>query len=462
MTRKNIKYNKNKKSNKNKKKYLIGGHSPHAIKIDGYYNNTANPEDLIETIVSNEMDRERYHKTYNVYPDESTFLGDMKELVNFDEKEIEKINYRMNPFFDSKDKGQQFIKKSRIIVVNDKKDIDKIKVAQKIFPAFINFLKLTASTKPVLKSNLKKKVSFAGGNKTLKQSAKKYNGGDGNDDELKQYREIVDNSNINNFLKQQKLNDVEKQIAIELIKGPSFFKIIMENIDPNYQNKYKNMKYDEIQTKLFKPQSITNKIVNNIPINSVKEIQIEKATKNNLQNIIDDDQKLTSEQKQNLHSLLKTDNLNDAKREYMNNLALDTKNLEMVIYEENIQNIKTIEELHQHAFDNTQLSQNDKDIIYTILNNSDTSLSNNDKLNNYYKPIGNTAIKKYEMKIYNRWGQKIYDSGLIGVSSDETIGAWDGQFMGKIAQEGCYVAIIAAFPECGAVIYEDVRFLLLR
>ena len=72
------------------------------------------------------------------------------------------------------------------------------------------------------------------------------------------------------------------------------------------------------------------------------------------------------------------------------------------------------------------------------------------------------AIKKYEMKIYNRWGQKIYDSGLIGVSSDETIGAWDGQFMGKIAQEGCYVAIIAAFPECGAVIYKDVRFLLLR
>jgi len=61
---------------------------------------------------------------------------------------------------------------------------------------------------------------------------------------------------------------------------------------------------------------------------------------------------------------------------------------------------------------------------------------NQNKLNETFHPTG-IFIKKYTMKIYNRWGEKVYDN-------DQCMNAWDGVYMGKPAQEGVYAYKIVA------------------
>jgi gliding motility-associated-like protein len=86
---------------------------------------------------------------------------------------------------------------------------------------------------------------------------------------------------------------------------------------------------------------------------------------------------------------------------------------------------------------------------------------NSDKLNNYYKPVGNNSLESYNMKIYNRWGQKIYEwEG--NVNSDETIGSWDGTFNGVMQQEGVYVVVVRAVPKCGAHYNKSQTFHMIR
>ena len=87
---------------------------------------------------------------------------------------------------------------------------------------------------------------------------------------------------------------------------------------------------------------------------------------------------------------------------------------------------------------------------------------NNDKLNNYYKPIGNIAFKKYRIRIFNRWGEELYDSKIVEVTAAESIGSWDGQFMGRMVQEGVYVVILEAYPVCGATRHQSQTFHVLR
>ena len=65
------------------------------------------------------------------------------------------------------------------------------------------------------------------------------------------------------------------------------------------------------------------------------------------------------------------------------------------------------------------------------------------------------------MKIYNRWGQQIYAwEGYV--SSDETIGSWDGTFNGVMQQEGVYVVVIRAVPKCGAYHFQSQTFHMIR
>jgi hypothetical protein len=65
------------------------------------------------------------------------------------------------------------------------------------------------------------------------------------------------------------------------------------------------------------------------------------------------------------------------------------------------------------------------------------------------------------MKIYNRWGQKIYEwEG--NVNSDETIGSWDGTFNGVMQQEGVYVVVVRAVPKCGAHYNKSQTFHMIR
>jgi gliding motility-associated-like protein len=54
---------------------------------------------------------------------------------------------------------------------------------------------------------------------------------------------------------------------------------------------------------------------------------------------------------------------------------------------------------------------------------------NGDGVNDYFLPFEMSGIKKYELHIYNRWGQ------LLLVSDN---GKWDGFFEGKPAEEGVY------------------------
>ncbi|MCC7298774.1 MAG: gliding motility-associated C-terminal domain-containing protein, partial [Bacteroidia bacterium] len=55
--------------------------------------------------------------------------------------------------------------------------------------------------------------------------------------------------------------------------------------------------------------------------------------------------------------------------------------------------------------------------------------------NDKYSPVINCKILSYKLMIYNRWGQKIFES----TNTEEQ---WDGSYMGLPAQEGVYVAII--------------------
>lgn len=62
-------------------------------------------------------------------------------------------------------------------------------------------------------------------------------------------------------------------------------------------------------------------------------------------------------------------------------------------------------------------------------------------LNEGFRPDG-VFFYKYDMKIYNRYGQKVYDN-------DVCLNAWDGRYMDEIAQEGTYAYLITAWDMAG-------------
>jgi len=62
---------------------------------------------------------------------------------------------------------------------------------------------------------------------------------------------------------------------------------------------------------------------------------------------------------------------------------------------------------------------------------------NQNRLNETFHPVG-IFIKSYTMKIYSRWGEKLYDS-------DECMNAWDGNYMGDPAVDGVYAYKIVAW-----------------
>jgi gliding motility-associated-like protein len=60
---------------------------------------------------------------------------------------------------------------------------------------------------------------------------------------------------------------------------------------------------------------------------------------------------------------------------------------------------------------------------------------NNDLLNDEFRPIGLGAYKDYNMRIYNRWGEQVFNS------TDPEIG-WDGKYMNEFVMEGVYTYYI--------------------
>ena len=57
---------------------------------------------------------------------------------------------------------------------------------------------------------------------------------------------------------------------------------------------------------------------------------------------------------------------------------------------------------------------------------------NNDGLNDRFRPIAGGGIIKYELQIYDRWGQ------LVFRTTDKTSG-WDGKFKGHVQDNGVFV-----------------------
>ena len=63
--------------------------------------------------------------------------------------------------------------------------------------------------------------------------------------------------------------------------------------------------------------------------------------------------------------------------------------------------------------------------------------------------------KTYYMEVYNRWGEKMYET------SDLAKG-WDGNFLGKPAQQGVYVYRIIVTSQDDKEFEFDGTFTLLR
>jgi gliding motility-associated-like protein len=57
---------------------------------------------------------------------------------------------------------------------------------------------------------------------------------------------------------------------------------------------------------------------------------------------------------------------------------------------------------------------------------------NGDGTNDVFEVFG-TALKSVSMKIFNRWGEKVFDSG------ESQWASWDGTYMGSMQPTGVYV-----------------------
>ena len=80
---------------------------------------------------------------------------------------------------------------------------------------------------------------------------------------------------------------------------------------------------------------------------------------------------------------------------------------------------------------------------------------NNDGKNETFKPKSFQSITEFNAKIYNRWGQKLYEW------SDVRENGWDGTFNGKAVKQGTYFIYVKARGADGRkfTIKKDVNLL---
>ncbi|MFH1321973.1 MAG: gliding motility-associated C-terminal domain-containing protein [Bacteroidota bacterium] len=65
-----------------------------------------------------------------------------------------------------------------------------------------------------------------------------------------------------------------------------------------------------------------------------------------------------------------------------------------------------------------------------------TFTPNGDGLNDMFGPAG-TGISEFQLQIFNRWGEMIFESDNIN-------NQWDGKFRNRIVQTGAYVYMVYA------------------
>ena len=93
-------------------------------------------------------------------------------------------------------------------------------------------------------------------------------------------------------------------------------------------------------------------------------------------------------------------------------------------------------------------------IRYLYVFNAPTAFSpNNDGINDTYAP-GGIGINYYEMSIFNRWGEKVYQT--------DNSTPWDGKYMGTDVMEGMYAVTFKVRDFKGRWHFLKTSFLLLR
>jgi len=65
----------------------------------------------------------------------------------------------------------------------------------------------------------------------------------------------------------------------------------------------------------------------------------------------------------------------------------------------------------------------------------DAFTPNGDNLNDQFKPVSRYPLENYNMKIYNRWGERLFQSNNINIG-------WDGRFKNQLCPEDVYLFII--------------------
>ena len=81
---------------------------------------------------------------------------------------------------------------------------------------------------------------------------------------------------------------------------------------------------------------------------------------------------------------------------------------------------------------------------------------NKDNINDVYGPLGRLEeISKYEFHIYNRWGDRIFET-------EDFSQMWDGNFRGELAQQGGYVFYLKVVATWGEIYEHTGTFLLIH
>jgi gliding motility-associated-like protein len=80
---------------------------------------------------------------------------------------------------------------------------------------------------------------------------------------------------------------------------------------------------------------------------------------------------------------------------------------------------------------------------------------NDDPLNANYKGVGSAFIYKFHLEIFNRWGEKMFETFDINQ-------AWDGTYKGEICMEGAYLCRVQLVPFKGTMKVYQQMFMLMR
>lgn len=80
---------------------------------------------------------------------------------------------------------------------------------------------------------------------------------------------------------------------------------------------------------------------------------------------------------------------------------------------------------------------------------------NSDNHNELYKGYGTLFAYKFKLEIYNRWGEKLWET-------DDITKGWDGYYQGELCMEGTYLCRVQIVPFKGTMKYYEQMFMLLR